>query len=128
MLGMWDVEDVKCWRCGMLGTWDIEDVGCWRCGTFRMWRVQDVRYWGYGIFMISNVWDVECAEYGTVGMWDNWDKGCFPECEILLYKKPRIITHFHLLFLFYYFVNPFCFVYIQYSQFFEQVSCKFSVC
>ena len=36
MLGMWDVGDVGCSRCGMFRMWDVPDVGCSGCG---MWDV-----------------------------------------------------------------------------------------
>ena len=44
MLGMWDVWDKGCLRCGMLEMWDVGDVECpgWgmpRCGMFGMWDV-----------------------------------------------------------------------------------------
>ena len=36
MLEMWDVEDVRCFGCGMFGVWDVGDVGSLGCGMFWM--------------------------------------------------------------------------------------------
>ena len=33
---MWDVEDVRCFGCGMFGVWDVGDVGSLGCGMFWM--------------------------------------------------------------------------------------------
>ena len=33
---MWDVEDVRCWGCGMFGMWDAWDVERSVCGMFGM--------------------------------------------------------------------------------------------
>ena len=52
---MWDVEDVRCWRCEMFGMWDVWDVGCSGCWMFGMWNVRDV-----GCGMWDVYWDVGC--------------------------------------------------------------------
>ena len=64
MLGMWDVQDVGCSRCGMCRMWDVWDVGCVGCGMFGMCHVGDVGCAGCGMFGMWDVWDVGC------GMWD----------------------------------------------------------
>ena len=47
MLGVWDVQDVGYWVCGMLQMWDVGDVvGCWGSAMFQMWDVGDVVCWG----------------------------------------------------------------------------------
>ena len=33
---MWDVEDVRCFGCGMFGVLDVGDVGSLGCGMFWM--------------------------------------------------------------------------------------------
>ena len=70
MLGMWNVGDVGCSRCGMLGMWDVGDVGCSRCGMFEMWDVGDVGCSGCGMFGMWDVRDVGCSGCGMFGMWD----------------------------------------------------------
>ena len=59
MLGMWDVGDVGCWRCGMFGIWDVRDVGCLGCGMFGMWDV--------GCGMFAGMWDVDLQNAGMAG-------------------------------------------------------------
>ena len=49
MLGMWDVEDVRCWGCGMFRIWDVWNMGCSRCEILWTWDVE---------------WDVECWDRG----------------------------------------------------------------
>ena len=71
--GMWDIQDVGCWGCGMLGMWDVGDVGCSRCGTLGMWDVQDVG----------------CAGCGMCRMWNVRDVGCLG-CGMLIYKIPDL--------------------------------------
>ena len=34
----------------MLGIWDVEDVGCWGCGMLKMRDVGDVEYSGCRMF------------------------------------------------------------------------------
>ena len=51
MLGLWDVRDVGCSRCGMFGMWDVRDVGCSGCRMLGMWDV------GCGMFDV--LWDVD---------------------------------------------------------------------
>ena len=51
----------------MLEMWDvrgIRDVGCLGCEIFGMWDVRNVGCWRSGM----------------------WDVGCFPACEMLIYK------------------------------------------
>ena len=51
----------------MLEMWDvrgIRDVGCLGCEIFGMWDVRNVG----------------CSRSGM------WDVGCFPACEMLIYK------------------------------------------
>ena len=56
MHGMWDVQDVGCWGCGMFKMWDVrdvdvQDVGCPGCGMFGKWDV--------GCGMFAGMWDVD---------------------------------------------------------------------
>ena len=51
MLGLWDVRDVGCSRCGMFGMWDVRDVGCSGCRMLGMWDV--------GCGMSDVLWDVD---------------------------------------------------------------------
>ena len=55
---MWDVEDLKCWGCGMFGMWDVLDVGCWGCKMLGMWNVRNLGCLGCGMF---GMWDVGCG-------------------------------------------------------------------
>ena len=76
-VGVRDVEDVRCWECGMFGMWDVQDVRCLGCGMFRMWDVQDVGCWGCGLLEMWDVRDMGC---------EMWDVGCLPGCGMLIYK------------------------------------------
>ena len=106
IFGRWDVGDMGCWdvgcsECAMFGMWDVWDVGYLRCGMFRMWNVQVAVCSGCEMFRLRYVWDVVCLGCGMFGMWNvrdvgfseygifgMWDVGCFPECEMLIYKIP----------------------------------------
>ena len=50
----------------MLGIWDVEDVGCWGCGMLKMWDVGDVEYSGCRMFGLWDGGDVECSGCGML--------------------------------------------------------------
>ena len=90
MLGMWYAREVALlWRCcgcgGILGMWDVEDLRCWGCWMLGMWDVRDVRCSGRGIFGMWDVWDVECLGCGMFGILDVWAVGC-SGCGMFIYK------------------------------------------
>ena len=62
MLGMWDIQDVRCWEYGMLGMGllgmqNVQDMGCWGYRMLKMQDVGDAGCWGCG--MLAGMWDVD---------------------------------------------------------------------
>ena len=70
MESLCNVQDVGVSGFEMLGMFDVGNTGCSRCGMLRIKEVWDMN------FLDARIWVAECWKYGIFGMQDVGDVAC----------------------------------------------------